>query len=400
MQHPVLDQIARAFVVDPEVAPAAVLGLAFRRPRAREDRERHPSSEPILHRADSVTESRGGWRVYTGAAGSTGPRHQEHAVSVDTVFDLASVSKPFLAVLVTRLARRGEVAFDTRLGALLVEARGTPSESAPIEALLAHRAGLAAHLPLFAPVEFRRPVRRRHALERAACSFRPDCRHVPSSSEYPPLYSDMGYLLVGAALERLTGFALDALFHREIFTPLGLEMGSARQWLARGDFKRRVAPTEFLPWRGRPARGVVHDDNCWALAGHAAAGHAGLFAPVAALLKFGCTLLDAQSGRDESFMSRAELARLTRPRAGGSLRCGFDGKTAEGSSVGASAGPRTFGHLGFTGTSLWCDPDLEVVTVALTNRVYPTRENPRIRAARPLVHEALIQLALSTDGLN
>jgi CubicO group peptidase (beta-lactamase class C family) len=210
----------------------------------------------------------------------------------------------------------------------------------------------------------------------------------------------MGYLLVGAALEALTGVALDELFREEIFEPLALEMGSARQWLARGEFKRRVAPTEFLPWRGRPTRGVVHDDNCWALAGHAAAGHAGLFAPVAALLKFGCVLLDAARGHDASFLDQAELARLTRPRPGGSLRCGFDGKTAEGSSVGATAGPRTFGHLGFTGTSLWCDPDSDIVTVALSNRVHPTRENPRIRAARPLVHEALMQLALSTDGLS
>jgi len=370
MQHAVLDQIAQTFLVDPGVARAAVLGIARK--------------------------SAGGWRVYTGTAGNTG----RGATNIDTVFDLASVSKPFLAVLVTRLARRGNVGFDTPLGTLLAEARGTPSESAPIEALLAHRAGLEAHLPLFAPLELRRPVRRSHALERAARSLRADCRQLPASLEYPPLYSDMGYLLVGAALERLTGIALDALFCREIVAPLGLELGSARQWLARGDFKRRVAPTEFLPWRGWPTRGVVHDDNCWALSGHAAAGHAGLFAPVSALLSFGGVLLDALQQRDEAFLTAAELTRLTRPRAGGTLRCGFDGKAAEGSSVGATAGPRTFGHLGFTGTSWWCDPDAEVVTVALTNRVHPTRENPRIRAARPLVHEALHQLALSTDGLN
>lgn len=384
MQHPVLDQIAQGFVVDPAVAPAAVLGLA-----------RRSGAHPNLRSPDARS-ARGGWCVYTGAAGNTG----RSAVTVQTVFDLASVSKPFLAVLVTRLARQRRVAFDTRLGALLTEARGTPSENAPIEALLAHRAGLEAHLPLFQPVELRRPLRRKRALERAALSLRPDCRHCAPAEEYPPVYSDMGYLLVGAALEELTGVALDELFRQEIFTPLALEMGSARQWLERGDFKRRVAPTEFLPWRGRPTRGTVHDDNCWALTGHAAAGHAGLFAPVEALLKFGCALLDAGAGRDEAFLDRAELVRLTRPRAGGSLRCGFDGKAAEGSSVGATAGPRTFGHLGFTGTSLWCDPDSDIVTVALTNRVHPTRENPRIRAARPLVHEALFQLALSTDGLS
>jgi len=370
MQHAVLDQIAQTFVVDPAVAPAAVLGLARR--------------------------GVGGWCVYTGAAGNTG----RGPVSVETVFDLASVSKPFLAVLLTRLERRGDVRFDTKLGALLAEARGTPSEHAPIEALLAHRAGLEAHLPLFAAVESGRPIRRQQALERAARSLRPDCQRLFPGPEYPPVYSDMGYLLVGAALERLTGLPLDALFREHVFTPLGLEIGSARQWLERGNFKQRVAPTEYLRWRGRPTRGVVHDDNCWALAGHAAAGHAGLFAPVTALLKFGGMLLDALAERDDSFLDARELERLTCPRSGGSLRCGFDAKATEGSSVGATAGPRTFGHLGFTGTSLWCDPDSDIVAVALTNRVHPTRENQRIRAARPLVHEALFQLALSTDGLN
>src|SRR6187551_3937773 len=115
MQQLVLDQIARTYVIDPAVARAAVLGVAS-------------------HRS-------GGWRVYTGAAGSTGPNKVgavASAVTEDTVFDLASVSKPFLAVLVTRLARRGTLHFDTPLGTLLAEARGTPSEHAPIEALLAH----------------------------------------------------------------------------------------------------------------------------------------------------------------------------------------------------------------------------------------------------------------------
>jgi CubicO group peptidase (beta-lactamase class C family) len=321
------------------------------------------------------------------------------------VFDLASVSKPFLAVLVTRLARRGSMGFDTPLGALLAEARGTPVEHAPIEALLAHRAGLEAHLPLFAPLESRRAVRFSAALVRSARSLRADCRNTAQALGYPfqycaPLYSDLGYLLVGAALERVTGLRLDQLFEQELFAPLALDVGSARQWLERGDFLQRVAPTEILPWRGRPVRGRVHDDNCWALRGHGCAGHAGLFAPVAALLKFGCTLVDAFTGRDESYLDRAELERLTHPRPGGTLRCGFDGKALQGSSVGTSAGPRTFGHLGFTGTSLWCDPDAGIVMAMLTNRVHPTRENPRIRLARPLVHEALFRLAQSTDGLN
>jgi CubicO group peptidase (beta-lactamase class C family) len=84
---------------------------------------------------------------------------------------------------------------------------------------------------------------------------------------------------------------------------------------------------------------------------------------------------------------------LLRDRPGGSLRAGFDAKSPTSSAAGDLCGPRTFGHLGFTGTSLWCDPAAGIVSVLLTNRVHPTRENPRIRAARPLVHDALFDAA-------
>ena len=80
---------------------------------------------------------------------------------------------------------------------------------------------------------------------------------------------------------------------------------------------------------------------------------------------------------------------LVKPRPGGTLRAGFDGKSEGASSAGALSGPETFGHLGFTGTSLWCDPGAGVASVLLTNRVHPTRDNPRIRAARPALHDAL-----------
>src|SRR6185312_6796422 len=100
-------------------------------------------------------------------------------------------------------------------------------------------------------------------------------------------------------------------------------------------------------------------------------------------------VLDALDRRPGAVLGDADVARLVRERPGGTLRAGFDGKSAEGSSAGERMGARAFGHLGFTGTSLWIDPDAAVVVVLLTNRVHPTRENVAIRAERPRVHDAL-----------
>lgn len=372
MRHHLLDEIATQKVIAAGAAPAACLGLAYR--------------------------DGGGWRVYTGAAGSLdGPGDSSmrpmpsntQPVDPTSPFDLASVSKPFLAVLCARLRAQGMLDWAGKLSRYLPETAGTPAGEASLERLLSHRAGLMAHLQLYDPLMYGEPLQRGRALRRAALARRPEC--TADSDLHPPLYSDLGYILVGEALQRLTGIALDELLATHVCAPLALDVGSARQWLRKGNFKARVVPTELVPWRGGQLVGVVHDDNCWALHGHGFAGHAGLFASVEPLLEFGAVLVDALSER-HSFLERPAVEHLVQPRSGGSLRCGFDGKATRHSSAGLSAGEHTFGHLGFTGTSLWCDPDAAVVTVLLTNRVNPSRLNLRIRAVRPLVHELLFRL--------
>jgi CubicO group peptidase (beta-lactamase class C family) len=117
-----------------------------------------------------------------------------------------------------------------------------------------------------------------------------------------------------------------------------------------------------------------------------------MFGTVNAVLRFAAAALDALEG--EGPLAGGELGWLVAPRPGGTLRAGFDGKSESGSSAGERAGPRTFGHLGFTGTSLWIDPDRGIAVALLTNRVHPTRENVKIREARPRVHDALFESAM------
>lgn len=285
------------------------------------------------------------------------------------------------------------------MGTLLDAARGTLSADSTVELLLAHRSGLEANLPLFRPLTLGLPVVLEEALTEAARARRPDAVGPVPREGFAPLYSDLGYMLVGEAIARALGFAdMGEVIADRVVAPLGVgeELGSARALEALGDrvgFARRVVPTEIVGWRGGTIRGRVHDENAFALRGDGACGHAGMFGTVEAVLAFGVATLDAIARGKGPLATGDELDWLVRPRHGGTLRAGFDGKSAGSSTAGERSGPRTFGHLGFTGTSLWIDPDADAVTVLLTNRVHPTRENASIRAARPVAHDALFALA-------
>lgn len=281
------------------------------------------------------------------------------------------------------------------MGELLDAARGSASERASLALLASHRAGLEAHLRLGAAEEGP-SSRAREWLKRCSNARRAGCEGALPDAGFAPLYSDLGYILLGGALESLTSGALGLLLEREVHAPLGVDLGSAARWtqrLGEPEFLARVAPTEIVPERGGELRGVVHDDNAWELVGRGVAGHAGLFGTAGAMARLGTAILDAFVGRDESWLGQAQARFLVDPRPGGSLRCGFDGKAETGSSAGERFGARAFGHLGFTGTSIWCEPDRGVVVVLLTHRVWPSRENITLRRVRPMLHDELFGLA-------
>jgi len=301
-----------------------------------------------------------------------------------SVFDLASITKTCVALTTSLLVESGTVSWESKLHELLPWLGGTPGGIQSIEAHLSHRAGLAAHREFFIAQRAGLPVRRRDLLHQAATATRPG----PSTQ---PLYSDLGYLLVGEALEARCGAPLDQLVRTHLTGPRGWSIGSARQWRAAGDEAFSAAlPTELVPGRGGAVRGMVHDDNAWALSGSALAGHAGLFGTLGGVLSLARALLVAARGSGD--LEQAARRMLER-RPGGSLRLGLDGVSGKDSSAGSLVGENTFGHLGFTGTSFWCDPDLGLAVCLLTNRVWPTRQNAAIRAARPRVHDGLIRLA-------
>jgi serine-type D-Ala-D-Ala carboxypeptidase len=299
----------------------------------------------------------------------------------DTVFDLASLTKVLsTASLVMVQVERGALGLDDAVAERIACWRGADRESVTIRDLLAHCGGLVAHR------RYCDTLRGREQFEPAICA---------EPLEYAPrtrsIYSDLGFMLLGFMLE--DGASLPARF-----SALMTQMGGIQdlQFHPPEIWKKRTAPTAFDPWRGRLLVGEVDDDNTYALGG--AAGQAGLFGTAGAVGEYARHILQVLDGRTGAFR-RDTLVTFTSRRPGipdSSRALGWDTMLPT-SSCGTRMSPRAFGHTGFTGTSLWIDPEREVYVVLLTNRVHPTREHNAITAVRPAVHDAVMD-ALSETG--
>jgi serine-type D-Ala-D-Ala carboxypeptidase len=332
---------------------------------------------------------RGDWWTLVGGSGVISDQSQVR-VSTGTWFDLASLTKPLVAFTIARHVDRGVLGWGDPLVKYAPWASNTYAAEIPIELMLAHRSGLAAHVDLAADLRTSGTWDRTTALLLAANSADP-ARTALSTGGYQAVYSDLGYILCGEVLSNVAGEPLDQVVGRELQS-LGLaQLGSSRQ-LGLADVAD-VAVTEDLAWRGGRIRAIVHDDNAFALARDGIAGHAGMFGTVFGVARFACTMLDAEHTAAH-ILSTETCRTLLRLRPGGTERAGFDGKNPIRSSLGARLSAGTFGHYGFTGTGFWCDPDQQLAVLLLSNRICPSRANLGIRAARPIVHDELVALGL------
>lgn len=310
----------------------------------------------------------------------------EAAVQPDTHYDLARLTECFVAAAALRMAARRELDLDASAESMLPEVRGGSLGETSLRALLWHRAGLTPWGGLYLDVqqELGSVPARRWLLSEAA--RRRVVGRVPERGER----SDLGYILAGEALARAGGGGLDALVTREVLAPLGLEdevlFPAALPDEERLAFKRKVAPTERCQWRGRLIRGAVHDENAAALGG--VAGHAGLFGTAQAVALFGRAVLDALAGRRRSFLPAKAIRRAF--LADDPIGLGWERKHGEAPACGRRMALESFGQLGFTGTSMWCDPTRDVVVVLLTNRVCPSRANEKIDGFRPAFHDGVL----------
>jgi CubicO group peptidase (beta-lactamase class C family) len=294
------------------------------------------------------------------------------ATTTDTIFDLASLTKVIAtASIAMRLFEREALLLDARASDILPEWRRDDKATVTIRQLLDHSSGLPAHHRIWTEASGREAYRRSIAalpLERA-----------PGMSS---VYSDPGFITLGFVLEEIGGSTLDAQFSK-VYSP----STAALQFLPPPEWRERIAPTEFDPWRGRLIRGEVHDENAAALGGVAA--HAGLFGTAAAVGGFARLVL--QTFQRGTSLARPETMRVFATKTGvpGSSRALAWDTALPTSSSGARMSPGAIGHTGFAGTSLWIDPDRDLYAVLLTNRVHPTRANEKLLPLRARFHDAL-----------
>ncbi len=307
-------------------------------------------------------------------------------VDTGTIYDLASLTKVVgLTTAVLLLVQDGLLELDAPVQRYVPAFRGVGKSGVTVRHLLTHSSGLPAWRPLYA-----------EATTRATALALVDTTPLASEPGQAAVYSDLGGIVLTQVVEAVTGERVDRVLERRVFAPLGMHH---TRFLPPPDWRDRIAPTE-RSYAGTIVRGTVHDENAWRLGG--VSGHAGLYATAGDLAIFATWLLDAWHGRAPRVPGwprlDPELVRAFTRRDGGvpgsSRALGWDTPSGH-SSAGTHPAPGTFGHTGFTGTSLWCDPTLDVFVILLTNRVNPSRENTRIRLVRPqvgdLVAEALVQ---------
>jgi len=315
------------------------------------------------------------WRV---AFGRLTYAEDAPATTVETIFDLASLTKVIATATLTMHAlEAGTLRLEDRVADLLPHWRGDDRAAVTIRDLLEHASGLTAYLPFF------RDHHGRAEFERAICTM--PLEYAPRTQS---IYSDLGFILLGFILEDVNKAGLAELFDRIVRLKAEATGGAADDPLRFNpprEWRERTAPTELDLWRGRLLQGEVHDENTWALGG--AAGHAGLFGTAPAVGAFARNILSTL--RD---VNRGTLARfIQKSTVPGSSRALAWDTMLPTSSCGTRLSPRAIGHTGFTGTSLWIDPELDLYVVLLTNRVHPSRDNNQIQPVRRQVHDALVK---------
>jgi CubicO group peptidase (beta-lactamase class C family) len=202
------------------------------------------------------------------------------------------------------------------------------------------------------------------------------------------IYSDLGMITLGKVVEQITGQPLDQFVQEEFYLPLGM---AHTMFNPPPELHSSAAPTEYDSlWRKTLVQGTVHDENAATLGG--VAGHAGLFSTASDLARFVQMLLNRGTSEGRTYLRPSTVDEFIRKKVSGQERwLGWDMKTEDGSSAGTLFPSSSFGHTGFTGTSVWADPDSRVAVIFLTNRVYPTRANTRLYKVRPLLHDAIVR---------
>ena len=301
------------------------------------------------------------------------------AVDSNTIYDMASLTKVIATTTAAMmLEEHGLLDLDRTVASYLPALNSPDKSTITMRMVISHRGGFEAFAPLFR--EFRGREQYLQQINLRPLKSRPGTETV---------YSDWDMILTQLVIERITGMSLDRFVQEKVFGPVGMK---STMFTPGTDLRPRIAPTEIDTARGGLVWGKVHDENADAMGG--VAGHAGLFSTAHDVAIFAQMLLNGGEYGGVRILSPATIARWTARQGKESSRAmGWDTPSA-GSSAGHFFSPRSFGHTGFTGTSIWIDPERDLFVILLTNRVDPTRENNRHVPLRRAIADAAQQAIL------
>ena len=298
------------------------------------------------------------------------------AANDSTMYDMASLTKVVSATTAAMiLEEEGRLDLDRTVASYLPEYDVPDKRTITVRMLLTHTSGIQSFHPLWKEAKGREAY--------FAGIIKQPLNHPPGTRA---LYTDWNMVLLQFIVERLTGQTLDVFVESRIFGPLGMR---DTRYNPPASLKPRVAPTETEDFRGGQVWGEVHDETAWVLGG--VSGNAGLFSSARDLAVFMQMLLNGGTYGDARIIRPTTASRWTaRQRSDASRALGWD-TPSPNSSAGRYFSARSFGHTGFTGTSVWADPEKELLVVLLTNRVNPTRNNQKIGPLRRAVADAVQQ---------
>ena len=349
-----------------------------------------------------VLVSKDGEIVFEQAFGSRSLIPEKTPLKPNTIFDLASLTKPLATTIaIMILVREKKIRLDDQITRFIPMFGVFGKSTATFRQMLNHSSGLPAWKPFHEEiVKMEKAGRINFVASRAAKSFVYEQIHREKPLSAPGaqgLYSDLGFMILGESVEVVSNAMLERFCQDRIFKPLGLRSTAfvdLTQLRTRRlqPVEEMIAPTENCPWRKRILCGEVHDDNAYAMGG--VAGHAGLFSSARDIHALLACLNRCLHGKD-NFLPKALLEEfLAKDEKVPNSTCalGWDTPSPDKSASGTHFSPRSVGHLGFTGTFIWWDIEKNCHIILLSNRVHPTRKNEKIKDFRPHVHDLIMNV--------
>jgi len=346
--------------------------------------------------------NKGGQMLYCRAFGFHSLDAGRSLMTEETVFDLASLTKPLATTVAFMLMVKDKrVRLNDQVTRFLPNFGVYGKTPITFRQLLAHCSGLPAWRPYYKEVARQKQDGKVGFLSsRSAREFvyrRIQQEKLETFPGQKVIYSDIGFMLLGEVVEKVHGVTLDQYCQEEIFLPLGL----SHAFFINLEYRRPLTPrelfasTESCPWRQKVLCGEVHDDNAYVMGG--VAGHAGLFASIQDVDRLVTTLVECYQGKNAFLPANLVHEFWTRestvPESTWAL--GWDTPSETGASSGSHFSPHSVGHLGFTGTSVWIDLEKDLHVILLSNRVHPQRDNNKIHAFRPLIHNLVMAAMLA-----